>query len=343
MAGPASVKPTDVRISSDGAVAIFAPPNSASSEDAARSVLSLLAFLLVAAGPGVPPTLLGLSSAVRSRATRSSAFATISRRRSFRSIARRRAASSLACSARRSARRAPGRGRARAAAPAPSQVDAALDDLLGPAGAPAILPARPRRARSARTRRPTSSIARPAPRACRRRLRTRASWRRSGSTSRGHHDDAADGGRAPDRGLRRVVARRAVHTARARHDERPQAGVGAPARAPRPAGREQAALGAPPAPPPAAPPFKPASTPPPPLTPEQRNVETLPPPRQQAQASTSSAQAAHGPHRSSRHRSACRTSRCGRRLAPQAGGRRRRRAPSARKLGEMQRLPRPAP
>jgi hypothetical protein len=58
--GPARIGVRDVRIGDDGAVSVFAPPNSASNEDAAKSVVQVLAHLLVAAGPGVPPVLIEL-------------------------------------------------------------------------------------------------------------------------------------------------------------------------------------------------------------------------------------------------------------------------------------------
>ncbi|RLB54374.1 MAG: hypothetical protein DRJ42_09360 [Deltaproteobacteria bacterium] len=58
--GPARIGIRDVRISDDGTVSVFAPPNSASNDDAAKSVVQVLAHLLVAAGPGVPPVLLDL-------------------------------------------------------------------------------------------------------------------------------------------------------------------------------------------------------------------------------------------------------------------------------------------
>ncbi len=58
--GPAVVSIDDTRISLDGHVAVYAPPHSASSEDSARSVVDVLAHLLVASGTGVPPVLLGL-------------------------------------------------------------------------------------------------------------------------------------------------------------------------------------------------------------------------------------------------------------------------------------------
>jgi hypothetical protein len=58
--GPARISAKDVRIGDDGTVSVFAPPNSASNEDAARSIVQVLAHLLVAAGPGVPPVLIEL-------------------------------------------------------------------------------------------------------------------------------------------------------------------------------------------------------------------------------------------------------------------------------------------
>lgn len=58
--GPAAPRPGDVRIASDGSISVFAPPGSATSEDAARSVVGLLGSLLVAAGTGVPKVLVAL-------------------------------------------------------------------------------------------------------------------------------------------------------------------------------------------------------------------------------------------------------------------------------------------
>ena len=58
--GPAAVRTSDVRIADDGTVGVFAPPGSATSEEAARSVLALLGALLVAAGTGVPRGLVAL-------------------------------------------------------------------------------------------------------------------------------------------------------------------------------------------------------------------------------------------------------------------------------------------
>lgn len=58
--GPAVASSKDTRISAEGTVAVYAPPHSASSEEAARSVVDILAHLLVASGTGVPPVLLSL-------------------------------------------------------------------------------------------------------------------------------------------------------------------------------------------------------------------------------------------------------------------------------------------
>lgn len=58
--GPAVATTKDTRISAEGTVAVYAPPHSASGEEAARSVVDILAHLLVASGTGVPPVLLAL-------------------------------------------------------------------------------------------------------------------------------------------------------------------------------------------------------------------------------------------------------------------------------------------
>lgn len=58
--GPAVIGGADVRIADDGTVSVFAPPNSASGEQSARALVTLLAHLLVAAGPDVPAPLLSL-------------------------------------------------------------------------------------------------------------------------------------------------------------------------------------------------------------------------------------------------------------------------------------------
>lgn len=58
--GPAAVRLADVRVAEDGAISVFAPPGSATSEEAARSIVALLGSLLVAAGTGVPRVLVGL-------------------------------------------------------------------------------------------------------------------------------------------------------------------------------------------------------------------------------------------------------------------------------------------
>ncbi|MCB9596290.1 MAG: hypothetical protein H6719_26445 [Sandaracinaceae bacterium] len=61
--GPAAVRPAEVRVADDGAISVFAPPGSATSEEAARAVVALLGGLLVAAGTGVPRVLVGLLEA----------------------------------------------------------------------------------------------------------------------------------------------------------------------------------------------------------------------------------------------------------------------------------------
>lgn len=61
--GPAAVRPADIRVAEDGSISVFAPPGSATSEDAARGVVAMLGSLLVAAGTGVPRALVGLLEA----------------------------------------------------------------------------------------------------------------------------------------------------------------------------------------------------------------------------------------------------------------------------------------
>lgn len=58
--GPAPVRSSDVRIADDGTISVFAPPASATSEEAARAVVAMLGSLLVAAGTGVPKVLVQL-------------------------------------------------------------------------------------------------------------------------------------------------------------------------------------------------------------------------------------------------------------------------------------------
>lgn len=58
--GPASVRASDVRIADDGTISVFAPPNSATSDDAARAVVAMLSELLAASGTGVPRALVTL-------------------------------------------------------------------------------------------------------------------------------------------------------------------------------------------------------------------------------------------------------------------------------------------
>jgi hypothetical protein len=60
MEGPARARTKDVRIADDGTISIYAPPNSATSEEAARSVVTLLSSLLLASGTGVPKALVTL-------------------------------------------------------------------------------------------------------------------------------------------------------------------------------------------------------------------------------------------------------------------------------------------
>ena len=58
--GPAAPSLHEVRVADDGTISVFAPPGSATSEDGAKSVVTLLGSLLVAAGTGVPRVLVGL-------------------------------------------------------------------------------------------------------------------------------------------------------------------------------------------------------------------------------------------------------------------------------------------
>ena len=57
VSAPAHVSGSVVRIASDGAVSVSAPTTAASDEACARAIIALLAQLLVAAGPSVPPRL----------------------------------------------------------------------------------------------------------------------------------------------------------------------------------------------------------------------------------------------------------------------------------------------
>ncbi|NOY89566.1 MAG: hypothetical protein GXP55_00055, partial [Deltaproteobacteria bacterium] len=57
---PATPGVDDVRLTEDGVVSVYAPSSGASREHAARSVVGILAHLLVAAGSGVPPVFLEL-------------------------------------------------------------------------------------------------------------------------------------------------------------------------------------------------------------------------------------------------------------------------------------------
>lgn len=131
MRGPAAVRGGDVRIAEDGTIAVFAPPHSASAEDAARAVCSMLASLLVAAGTGVPTMLIGLvergpsggaAALERLRDELESALVPLNR------AAARRVLSRMI----REARRASIRPEARLDEVPEDRLDAALDDLLGP-------------------------------------------------------------------------------------------------------------------------------------------------------------------------------------------------------------------
>jgi hypothetical protein len=67
---PAIVQSTDVRIADDGAIRVHASSRGASAEEAARSVLSILGNLLVAAGASVPKGLVSLIDAGPSAGTK---------------------------------------------------------------------------------------------------------------------------------------------------------------------------------------------------------------------------------------------------------------------------------
>ena len=136
MRGPAAVTAADVRVSEDGVVSLFVPPNSASSDDAARSVVSLLASLLVAAGTGVPSVLVrlveegaptGQGALERLRDELESSLVPLNRG------AARRVLSRMIREARRTS---VGLDRLEAEA-TPQQLDASLDALIGIEDAPA--------------------------------------------------------------------------------------------------------------------------------------------------------------------------------------------------------------
>ncbi len=63
---PAEVTPSDIRIADDGTIELNPKMSRASSEDAARSVVSLLSALLVAAGAGVPKSRVAILDAAPS-------------------------------------------------------------------------------------------------------------------------------------------------------------------------------------------------------------------------------------------------------------------------------------
>jgi hypothetical protein len=57
---PSRVTIRDIRVTEDGRVSVFSAPNSATSAEAAKAATEVLAYLLVAAGPGVPASLIEL-------------------------------------------------------------------------------------------------------------------------------------------------------------------------------------------------------------------------------------------------------------------------------------------
>ncbi|AKF06694.1 hypothetical protein [Sandaracinus amylolyticus] len=141
--GPAIVRGGDVRIAEDGTVSVFAPPNSASAEEAARSVIALLATLLVASGTGVPPVLVGLvehgagsgpAALERLRDELEASLVPLNRGASRRVLSR----------MIREARRAASQAESALDEVPEDQLDDALDDLIG---APAKKPAAPAGAR----------------------------------------------------------------------------------------------------------------------------------------------------------------------------------------------------
>ncbi|MGF1469968.1 MAG: hypothetical protein ACFCGT_27910, partial [Sandaracinaceae bacterium] len=59
---PAAVRASEVRVAEDGTLGVYAPPHSASEEDAARAVVDLLRRLLACSGSGIPKGLDALLS-----------------------------------------------------------------------------------------------------------------------------------------------------------------------------------------------------------------------------------------------------------------------------------------
>ncbi len=131
--GPAAVRPGDVRVAEDGSVSVFAPPGSATSEEAARAVVALLGGLLVAAGTGVPRVLVGLLEAGPSsgrwdlaslRDDLEASLVPLNRAAARRVLAR------MLRETKRPRSGAPARGASNRPEPGDSTLDDQLDDLL---------------------------------------------------------------------------------------------------------------------------------------------------------------------------------------------------------------------
>lgn len=140
--GPAKARTKDVRIADDGTISIYAPPNSATSEEAARSVVALLSSLMLAAGTGVPKGLVALLE----KGPSSERWDLASLKNDLEAslvplnrAAARRVLSRLLREAKRprSGRPAP---RAEAEAPPDETLDAELDQLISPAEIPKAAP-----------------------------------------------------------------------------------------------------------------------------------------------------------------------------------------------------------
>lgn len=142
--GPAAVRLEDVRIAEDGTISVFAPPGSATSEEAARSVVALLGALLVAAGTGVPRALVGLLERGPSsgrwdlsslRDDLEASLVPLNRAAARRVLAR------MIREVRKPRSAPPKKEVASAPPPGDPTLDAQLDDLLGAGGASAPSPA----------------------------------------------------------------------------------------------------------------------------------------------------------------------------------------------------------
>jgi hypothetical protein len=127
---PVAVRGGEVRISEDGVVGIFAAPNAATPEGAARSVVGILASLLVASGTGVPPRLVSLVEG--GGGSGPDALAKLRDELEASLVPLNRAASRRVLSRMiREARRTGGADPMAAADVPEERLDAALDDLLG--------------------------------------------------------------------------------------------------------------------------------------------------------------------------------------------------------------------